>query len=245
MVTQMALPISRWQKMVPTITPVAKKSSIPAWVASFFRWDLSGEWRWWNSLARPTPIWRIWLVVKVVATGMPSAWRKVLYCMEARKLMTTWQIWAGGGLGHKAQAQHGHHLDEHQDGVPPDGKAVFDGVGGQLGHHGAQHIGRDGYQIVQALAPLPGTQGQAHEDHVAGLGVAEYAAPQQEGVCAPEARHGDQGEVDPVPFTGEKMLLVLLFALRIQVSQPFPSPILWIPLYPRKRENDSRILHNI
>ena len=44
------------------------------------------------------------MVVKVVATGMPWACRKVLYCMEAMKLMTTWEIWAGADSGTKPRA---------------------------------------------------------------------------------------------------------------------------------------------
>lgn len=143
----------------------------------------------------------------------------------------------GSGLGHKAQRQHRGHLNEHENGVPPDGKTVLDGVGGQFGHKGAQHIGRDGHQVVQTCAPLSGAQGHAHEHHVAGLGVAEHAAPQQVGVRSPEARHGDQGEVDPVPFTGQKILLILLFVARFHVCQPFPSPI-WYEFYytPRKKK---------
>ena len=41
----------------------------------------------------------MWLVAKVVATGTPSACRKVLYCIEATKLMTTWQICTGAVSG--------------------------------------------------------------------------------------------------------------------------------------------------
>ena len=85
--------------MVPTTAPTVKNKSIPKWVASFFRWVLSRRFRWRSSVARPTPIWRTWLLTKVVATDTPSAWRKVLYCMEARKLMNTWEICTGAESG--------------------------------------------------------------------------------------------------------------------------------------------------
>ena len=45
------------------------------------------------------PVWRRWLVQKVVAMGTPSAARKVLYCMEQIKLMATWEIWKGAVSG--------------------------------------------------------------------------------------------------------------------------------------------------
>lgn len=99
MVTQMALPAIRWQNTVPTTAPTAKKNSMPAWRAHFSRWDLSALLRWCSSLARPMPTWRMWLVTKVVATATPSAWRKVLYCMEARKFMMTCDICTGAESG--------------------------------------------------------------------------------------------------------------------------------------------------
>ena len=48
-----------------------------------------------TALAKPMPTCRSWLVQKVVAMGMPSAWRKVLYCMEAMKFTSTCTRWSG------------------------------------------------------------------------------------------------------------------------------------------------------
>ena len=52
-----------------------------------------------KALAKPTPTCRSWLVQKVVAMGMPSAWRKVLYCMEAIKFTSTCTSWWGQPKG--------------------------------------------------------------------------------------------------------------------------------------------------
>ena len=50
-------------------------------------------------LANPIPTCRSWLVQKVVAMGIPSAWRKVLYCMEAMKFTSTCTKWWGQERG--------------------------------------------------------------------------------------------------------------------------------------------------
>ena len=48
--------------------------------------------RWRRAIQKATPVWRRWLVQKVVAMGMLWVWRKVLYCMEQMKLMVIWEI---------------------------------------------------------------------------------------------------------------------------------------------------------
>ena len=73
----------------------------------------------------------MWLVAKVVATGMPSAWRKVLYCMEAMKLMPTWAICTGADSGSKAQEEARPAISMAISRVSHrTGKVVLDGIGG-------------------------------------------------------------------------------------------------------------------
>ena len=62
-----------------------------------------------TALAKPMPTCLSWLVQKVVAIGMPSAWRKVLYCIEAMKFTSTCTKWWGQDKGMNPTANSARH----------------------------------------------------------------------------------------------------------------------------------------
>ena len=95
---QIARPKKRTHKNAETTPPTVNAASMPKW-ASSLRTCTSRLPVPYSAPYSDTPACRMWLVQKVVAIGMPWACRKVLYCMEQIKLMSTWVICTGADSG--------------------------------------------------------------------------------------------------------------------------------------------------
>ena len=109
----------------------------------------------------------MWFVANVVAMGRPSAWRKVLYCMEAMKLTVTCEICTGASSGSSPSAVTKSISTAMNSVSQRNGQAVLDGVGQQLGDERAQQIGADRDQVVERAAPVARAERHPHEHDVA------------------------------------------------------------------------------